>query len=247
LQRLGSINAYLRLEQLPDFKPGLNFLYAMEAALKNIHWLDIDQQEKARLLISLEDARQHQTMFKKPDADTIIQQTKNWVNDFIIEYDICPFAEHVVEKQRIDYYVIDELNLENCLLQTIEQLINLDNSEDIETALLIFPEAVENFDDYLEFLAIANQLLEDQGFANDYQLASFHPDYCFEGEDKNDAANFTNRAPWPMLHLIRQSSIEQGLKFYKHPEQIPVRNIKLTRELGYEFLSELRQRCMRVE
>lgn len=186
----------------------------------------------------------------KSTADTStspIEQTKNWVNSFIIEYDICPFAEKVVTDQRIEYYVINDSNIEDCLIKLIEYLFKLQTNDKIETALLIFPEAVADFDDYLEFLAIANQLLEEQGFADDFQLASFHPDYCFEGEDSQDAANFTNRAPWPMLHLIRQSSIETGLKFYDNPEQIPVRNIKLTRELGYQFLNQLRNRCMNIK
>jgi len=255
LQQAGSIQAFLRLEALQDFKPSLNFLYAMEAALQGIHWAEIDQQEKARLLISLEDAREHQNMFKKSDYETldsekvdpekVIKQTEKWVNSFIIKYDICPFAEHVVVNQAIAYYVIEHSDTEECLIQLIQHLIKLEADDVIETALLIFTSAVDNFDNYLEFLAIANQLIEDQGFAEDFQLASFHPDYCFEGEAEHDAANFTNRSPWPMLHLIRQSSIEKGLQFYPHPEQIPIRNIKLTRELGYDFLTALTEDCKR--
>ena len=179
-----------------------------------------------------------------PSAQTIIKQTQSWVNCFIIHYNICPFAEKVVSDQRIEYRVVDQPDMEDCLLALIEQIIILDGNDETETALLIFPNAVENFDRYLEFLAIANQLIEDQGYSDQFQLASFHPEYCFEGDDQDDAANFTNRAPWPMIHIIRQSSIEKGLKFYENPEQIPVRNIKLTRELGFDFLSELRARCM---
>lgn len=174
----------------------------------------------------------------------VIEQTKCWVNKFIIHYDICPFAENVVSNNSIDYQVIAETEMEDCLLAMMEHLIQLDQSNEIETALLIFPKAVKDFDDYLEFLAIANQLIEDQGFDVDFQLASFHPDYCFEGDDPTDAANFTNRSPWPMLHLIRQSSIEKGLKFYKNPELIPEQNIKLTRELGADFLAKLREQCL---
>ena len=182
-----------------------------------------------------------------PSSEIIIKQTERWVDSFIIHYNICPFAENVVTNQRIEYRVIAEPEMEECLLATIDHFIKLQRSDDVETALLIFPEAVTDFDNYLQFLAIANELIEDQGFADDFQLASFHPDYCFEGEDKDDAANFTNRSPWPMLHIIRQSSIEKGLQFYKNPEQIPVRNIKLTRELGYDFLNKLREKCMRAQ
>ena len=174
----------------------------------------------------------------------MIKQTQNWVEQFIIPHNICPFAKQVVENHSIDYKVIEEKNIEGCLLRVIEQLIKLDADSSIETRLLIFPTLVNDFDDYLEFLAIANQLIEDQGFDDDYQLASFHPDYCFEGVEQNDPANFTNRAPWPMLHLIRQSSVDKGLKFYDNPEQIPEINIKLTRELGFDYLENLRRDCM---
>jgi hypothetical protein len=180
-------------------------------------------------------------------TEIIIEQTKQWVDRFIIHYNICPFAENVVTSNSIDYQVITASEVEDCLLVMMDHLIKLDRGNEVETALLIFPNAVSNFDDYLEFLAIANQLIEDQGFDTDFQLASFHPDYCFEGEEEQDAANFTNRSPWPMLHLIRQSSIEKGLKFYKNPELIPERNIKLTRELGYNFLEKLRDKCLSRE
>ena len=178
-----------------------------------------------------------------PSTQTIIKQTQCWVKSFIIHYNICPFAEKVVTDQRIEYRVVDQSGMEDCLLEIIDQIILLNGNDETETTLLIFPNAVDSFDRYLDFLAIANQLIEDQGYADQFQLASFHPDYCFEGEEQDDAANFTNRAPWPMIHIIRQSSIEKGLKFYKNPEQIPERNIKLTRELGYEFLSKLGERC----
>jgi len=180
-------------------------------------------------------------------SETIIQQTECWLRSFIIQYNICPFAEKVFLKQQIDICVIDEVDWENCLLALIDQIMVLEATDEIETALLVYPVAVDNFDKYLEFLAIANQLIEDQEHTGKYLLASFHPDYCFEGEDENDASNYTNRSPWPMIHIIRHSSIEKGLQYYKNPEQIPENNIKLTREIGTEFLRKLRARCMRPE
>jgi hypothetical protein len=79
---------------------------------------------------------------------------------------------------------------------------------------------------------MAESLLTEQGYEGTYQLASFHPDYCFDGENKLDPANYTNRSPYPMLHLIRESSLEKALKSFPHPELIPQRNIKLTRKMG---------------
>ena len=86
---------------------------------------------------------------------------------------------------------------------------------------------------------MANSLMSQGGYAGIYQLASFHPDYCFEGEDKNDPANYTNRSPYPILHILRESSIEAVLKRYPEPESIPENNIAKARELGSSFLQAL--------
>lgn len=183
------------------------------------------------------------------ESDDLINQTKNWINRFIIKLDICPFAKNVLMNDQIGFYVIEESETEECLMDVIAKLHELRKNPEIETTLLIYNQSFSDFDEYLDFVDIANQLIEEQCLANEFQLASFHPEYCFEDqgcfEDQqhSDAANFTNRSPFPMLHLLRQSSIEKGLKFYKNPEQIPIRNIKRTRELGYKTLEKLRLEC----
>ena len=174
-----------------------------------------------------------------------IQQTKNWLNNFIIHHNICPFAKRVYDNNSIDFQLIISDDVESCLLEVIDQLVKLTSNNQIETTLLIFSNVLADFDDYLEFLAIANQLIEDHDFNKQFQLASFHPEYCFEGEPEDDPANYTNRSPLPMLHIIRQKSIETALTFHDHPEEIPETNIKLTRELGEKYLRELRERYIK--
>ena len=115
----------------------------------------------------------------------------------------------------------------------------LDQDLNIETTLIIFPIYFKQFDDYLDFLGIAESLLIEQGYEGIYQLASFHPDYCFSGEAHEDPANYTNRSPYPMLHLIREESLERALKSHPNPEKIPERNITLTRKLGLEKLQAI--------
>ena len=88
-------------------------------------------------------------------------------------------------------------------------------------------------------VAIAERLLIVQNYEGMYQLASFHPDYRFEAHVKDDPANYTNRAPYPMLHIIREDSIDRALENYPNPENIPIRNIQLTRELGLKKLQSL--------
>jgi len=163
---------------------------------------------------------------------SIIATTQNWLNQFIIRYQICPFAKPAYEQQRIRYQVMTEQNVENLLMAVIDECHYLDQHADTETTLLIFANACADFNDYLDVVAIAEQLLIEQGYEGVYQLASFHPDYCFSDSDPDDDANYTNRSPYPMLHIIREASIESALKHYPDPENIPVRNMQRCRQLG---------------
>jgi len=176
---------------------------------------------------------------------SIISATKQWITTFIIQHNVCPFAKHEYDNDNIAYLVIDEDLLENQLHALIVACQELDSDKTIETSLLILPEGLKDFDDYLDLLALANELMHKQGYEGVYQLASFHPDYCFEGVDADDASNYTNRSPYPMLHLIREASLEKALKNYPHPENIPVRNIKYLRELGSEQAKKILKQCFR--
>jgi hypothetical protein len=173
------------------------------------------------------------------DNRAVIESTKNWLVSFIIKYNICPFARQVYESDRIRYQIVEYAEPENCLQELITECCYLDENLTIATTLLILTKAGANFEDFLDLLAIAEQLLIDQGFEGVYQLASFHPDYCFAGSTEEDPANYTNRSPYPMLHIIRESDIEQALEFYQDPELIPERNIELTRKLGLQVLRSL--------
>lgn len=162
----------------------------------------------------------------------IKQQTEIWLKSVIVHYNICPFARTVVEKNKV-YYCIDEaVAIEENLQTLIDEAQRLDCEEDIETTLIIYATALADFDDFLDYLALANDLLALQGYEGMYQLASFHPDYCFEGASDTDAANYTNRSPYPMIQLIREESIEKVLETFPHPETIPERNSQLMRKLG---------------
>jgi len=173
----------------------------------------------------------------------IVAATQNWLTSFIIAHNICPFARHVHENNGIRYQVINSDKLEDCLEALMEECRHLDAEPATETTLLIFAEACGEFDDFLDLAAIAEQLLIDQGYEGIYQLASFHPDYCFAESSDNDPANYTNRSPYPMLHIIREASIELALQSYQNPEQIPERNIALTRELGLEKMQAQLAAC----
>lgn len=173
----------------------------------------------------------------------IISATQKWLTSFVIAYNICPFAHREHQNNSIRYQVSAAISLENALELLMMECALLDAKPDVATSLIIFAEGFADFDDYLDLVAIAEQLLSDRGYDGVYQLASFHPDYCFEGSDENDPANYTNRSPYPMLHIIRETSLTAALANYPDPETIPERNVQLTRELGIKKLQALLASC----
>ena len=105
----------------------------------------------------------------------------------------------------------------------------------------------EEFNEFLILIDLSNQLLEELGYSAVYQLAHFHPDYCFDGVSKDDASNYTNRAPYPILHLIREESLEKAIDNHPDPASIPDTNIKLAREMGVEKFKQLLKQCQNTK
>jgi len=173
----------------------------------------------------------------------LIETIQTWLKTFIIEYSICPFAKHELERGSIRFEISHDQDIESCLLNLMLECDRLDTDSSIETTLLIYENAFTVFDHYLDFLELAEALLIEQGYEGVYQLASFHPDYCFEGAGQDDPANYTNRSPYPMVHLLRETSIERALTTYPNPENIPQRNIELTRQLGLAKMQALLAAC----
>lgn len=176
----------------------------------------------------------------------VIDQTRQWVNHFIIEYGVCPFAKREVTRQTLRLAVAVSQDTEQALFKLMDEVTLLDNDAAIATTLLIFPHQFHAFFDYLDFLDLTEQLLSDSGYEGIYQLASFHPDYCFDAVDFNDASNYTNRSPYPMLHLLREEQLEQAIAYYGDTSQIPEQNIKKMHELGVNRLEEILTSCRLV-
>lgn len=177
----------------------------------------------------------------------ITQQTENWLKDIIIELNFCPFANREFIKNTIRYSVSNASELEAGLHALAEEFDYLDNHHGTETTLLIFPDAFSEFEDFLELIDYANQLLEDLGYQSVYQLAHFHPEYCFDGVAPDDASNYTNRSPCPTLHLIRESSLEKAIQNHPDPAGIPDTNIKLARKLGSAKMQSKLNQCKRTQ
>ena len=171
------------------------------------------------------------------DDSKIASITKRWVQEVVVAHQLCPFAEHVLLQDSVNFMVscaTDETSLLVDLQQALEQLL-LDQA--FETTLLIHPQVLTDFADYNHFLDSAEQLLELLDADGELQLASFHPDYQFADTQPQAAENFTNRSPFPMLHILRESSVTKAVESYPAIEDIPERNIKTMQSIGYDSLA----------
>jgi len=177
------------------------------------------------------------------DNYIIIENTQKWISSVIIEHAICPFAKREYDRKRIHYEVMRTNDIAKQVESLILQCLAMDKDQNVETSLLIFPDDLSDFDDYLDTLDLAVALIEKQGYEGVYQLASFHPQYRFADARIDDPSNYTNRSPYPMIHILREASIEKVLESYPNPESIPDRNIELTSQLGLNKMKQLLANC----
>ena len=169
-----------------------------------------------------------------------IDLTKNWLEKLVIGLNLCPFAKLPFNQNRIRYVV--ESGDKEALMQTFLSelaLLTEKTDKEVETTLIIHPDVLTDFYDYLDFVAEADEQIDDSGLRGTIQVASFHPDYQFAGTNPEDVENYTNRSPFPMLHLIREDSIEKALEHYPDPEMIPERNIETMKRLGLEGVQQI--------
>ena len=176
--------------------------------------------------------------------ELVIAQTKAWVDSFIVGKNVCPFARREIERGSVRFVVVRTRETSVALEELIAEADWLDQHPETETTLMIFPTLCSDFMSYLDFVDDAEQLMFEQGCEGVYQLATFHPKYCFAGADDGDVSNYTNRSPYPMLHLLRESSLDKAIEFYGDTSGIPDRNIELMERTGEPALIELMRQCM---
>lgn len=175
--------------------------------------------------------------------ELVIEHTKKWITGVVIGCNFCPFAAQVIKRKTIFYKVEISTETVACLESFLQEVTRLDEDNTIETSFLIFPNNFKTFNSYLDMVSVAEKLLTQKGYNGIYQVASFHPQYKFAGAPDNDAADYTNRSVYPMLHLLRESSIDKALEHYDDPESIPDKNIHFAREKGLVYMKMLRDSC----
>jgi hypothetical protein len=175
------------------------------------------------------------------DHATAIARTEEWLEKAVIGLNLCPFAKAVHVKQQIRYVVSDADTPEALLEQLMDELQLLSDTpaEKVDTTLIIHPHVLSDFEDYNEFLDVADAALEDMGLVGELQVASFHPDYQFADTAKDDIGNYTNRSPYPTLHLLREDSVERAVEAFPEAEAIFEKNIETMEQLGHEGWAKL--------
>ncbi|NOT10341.1 MAG: DUF1415 domain-containing protein [Methylococcaceae bacterium] len=179
------------------------------------------------------------------ENEKFINPVRHWVENLVVNLNLCPFAKRELVKNRVRFSVTDAITEEQLLIALQAELKLLNSDETVETTLLIHPMVLQDFYNYNQFLNLADSLLAQMELAGIYQIASFHPDYQFGGTEPDDVENYTNRSPYPMLHLIREESLEQAIANYPDSDQIPERNIALLKSLGRNKIQALLQACFR--
>ena len=162
------------------------------------------------------------------------QQLRAWLDDFVIDLNLCPFASSVIASDGLRIAVCESDQLQQVAETFVAELELIERSPEsaIATTILALPNALLDFEDYLSFIDNAEALLEDSGNDSVIQLASFHPDYQFDGEALEAVSHFTNRSPYPLIHFLRVDMMATALATFPNPEAIPERNIATLEELG---------------
>lgn len=175
----------------------------------------------------------------------VVSAVRKWVETLVVGMNLCPFAKRELVKNRVRFVTTEATTEEQLLLDLQAELELLNADPAIETTLLIHPDVLRDFYDFNDFLGFADSLLLEMKLEGIYQIASFHPDYQFGGTEPVDAENYTNRSPYPVLHLLREESLERVIADYPNVDDIPERNIELMNELGRDKLQALLKACLK--
>jgi hypothetical protein len=165
-----------------------------------------------------------------------VAETRRWLERAVIGLNLCPFAKAVVGKQQLRIVLSDASTPDALLAQLGEELLLLRDTpaDQIDTTLLVHPDVLGDFLDYNDFLEQADALVEALELDGVLQVASFHPDYQFAGSEPDAVENFTNRSPYPTLHLLREDSVSRAVDAYPDPDAIIERNVATLRALGVD-------------
>lgn len=177
--------------------------------------------------------------------DPVVEETRVWIERVVVGLGLCPFAEASIAGDGLKFVHMSSPTVDELTAALRDGVLELRSAagKKFDSLLLIHPNVLTDFYAYNDFLARAEQVLEETGSVGDFQIASFHPRYQFAGTDPEDVENYTNRSPYPMLHLLRESSVERALANFQNPDDIPKRNVERLRRLGRDGIEKLLSGC----
>jgi hypothetical protein len=180
-----------------------------------------------------------------PSPQQALAETRAWVDRAVIGLNLCPFAKAVQVKGQVRYVVSEATDEETLLAELREEMRRLiaTDAAELDTTLLIHPQVLNDFLDFNDFLGVADAALEELGHEGVLQVASFHPQFQFDGTDVDDVTNATNRSPYPTLHLLREDSVDRAVAAFPEAESIYEKNIRTLEELGAEGWAALQAQC----
>lgn len=168
--------------------------------------------------------------------DAVIQDMRKWLEEAVIGLNLCPFARSVYLNNQVRFVVSNARHLDGFLEELDRELdfLAAADPKEIDTTLLIHPTLLPDFLDFNEVVGIAEEAVVEHELEGVIQVASFHPQFQFDGTEPDDIGNYTNRAPYPTLHLIREESLERAVASHPDPDSIYERNIETLQKLGHE-------------
>lgn len=171
-----------------------------------------------------------------PQHDSIVRDTQRWLTQAVVGLNLCPFAKAVHVKDQIRYHVSEASTPDALLEDLVHELIALRDADpqEVETTLLVHPDIFQDFLDFNDFLDVVDAAIDELELEGVIQVASFHPDYQFGDEAPDDITHYTNRSPYPTLHLLRESSLEQAVDAFPDAADIFEANKDTLRRLGHE-------------
>ncbi|WNJ16060.1 DUF1415 domain-containing protein [Pontibacter sp. G13] len=180
------------------------------------------------------------------EVSKTLQQSQCWVDKLVVGLNLCPFAKPVIQQNQLKWVETQTEDMDELwdLCKEEVALLMAASPKEVETTLIVHPRALLDFEMFWDFVQQFEDALALSGMDESVQLASFHPDYLFEGEDPQDPSHFTNRSPHPMIHLLRVASVEQVVEQFPDTLGIPEENVKRLQEMGLKEVQDLRDSCL---
>jgi hypothetical protein len=179
-----------------------------------------------------------------PGAARVVAETRAWMRRAVIGLNLCPFARAVDVKDQVRYVATAAADAEALLRVLVDELQWLAGADpaEVDTTLLVHPRAFADFEDFNDFLELADAAVSELGLEGELQVASFHPDYQFADTEPDDVTNASNRAPYPTLHLLREASVDRAVAAFPEAEAIFERNMETLEKLGAKGWADVRKR-----